>query len=378
MDTATMRDNFDNFDWNGMIIASPDLDGLVAASILCEHYPEARLVGFYDPNRQGHGEVYATNGVGVNDLQKAVWVDLDIMDARYLSIGQHMIHALSSPGPRYSIGSTAYTQHEFSMNPHHIIELGWDHELSVSQRCGSRLQGTRRRCRKIAYDFNACTLHGGTIRASDFVRGFRRKYPFSCSHFMLEIFGSPDSWSESQTFVLNLCDSTLATALKYRDNAYQWQQHMHRDCNFLSLLSQDDPSILFSGDYLRNQVHMLQSIVRSGLFESQIDVNSEIETISSIVGGRNLSKLAESRITSLNLQDLCSIFTKITGMRLVGEGIPQLIMRGTSIGIAGSELERDFRDYSNWLNENRVFSIAFTYSDRLQYTTGMELVHSMR
>ena len=69
--------------WNGGIITSPDWDGIVSAAIICAHFEKTHLIGFYVPNDDNDtSRVYLSDQINddniLDELENAVWVDLDI------------------------------------------------------------------------------------------------------------------------------------------------------------------------------------------------------------------------------------------------------------------------------------------------------------
>ena len=84
---------FENEDWDGGLVISPDWDGILCAALVCSHYEKAELIGFYDGTEIRLSTTALDDSeTALSTLQKAVWLDLDIFDSRFMSIGQHMIY----------------------------------------------------------------------------------------------------------------------------------------------------------------------------------------------------------------------------------------------------------------------------------------------
>ncbi len=379
--------------WNGGIITSPDWDGIVSAAIICAHFERAHLIGFYVPRENNHSRVYLSNEIidekVLSALQNSVWVDQDIFDSRFTSIGQHLISLYSGGHDSVVKGSHGFSRNIESINPHDYRLFGWDH-IATLPSCPQLLRkrgNTRRsRCGNTAYDFQFCGRHG-SLSGVAFERGYFSKYPFATAHFLLDGLGVPESFVHNALAfpIVSHCDSAILWAIKYRENALSWWDYFIENSLHCGHISSTNPNWFEVPNYVRDYGDFLLQLLDSGL----IDLgrrNEQPSTVAEIfqkfMKGTRYQSICADLFQNGNLSDLCHRFTSLTGMELRGEGECRVVMEGIANIISMTDDNLPLReipwgnDFSSWLNNRQVFSLAFTDKSTLSYTTGMELAVS--
>ena len=376
--------------WNGGIITSPDWDGIVSAAIICAHFEKTHLIGFYVPNDDNDtSRVYLSDQINddniLDELENAVWVDLDIFDRRFSSIGQHLISIFSGEHNPVIKGSHRFSRNPNSINPHDYRLVGWDHVLTFP-RCHQlrvrRGNTHRSRCDKKALDHQFCGIHGGLTKSA-FVRGFLSKYPFATAHFLLDGLGVPESFvRNSLSFpIVSHCDSAILWSIKYRENALSWWDYFSENSLHCGFISSNNPNWLDVPNHVRDYGNFLLQLLDSGL----IDLGARNEQPSSVVEilqkfwkGTRYQSICSDLYQNGDQSDLCERFTSLTGMVLRGEGECRVVMEGIAhkLSINDDTPLREIpweNEFSGWLNNHQVFSLAFTLGNTINYTTGMEL-----
>lgn len=158
---------------SGVVVASPDSDGLCCALLLSELFG-LRLGGVYTTTW-----LLLFDGTTVQQACDGLWVDHDVFDPRITNFGQHLIN--------FSAHDTALFSSNLSFNPNE---------------------------------------HFGQVFADSF-RGCRPKkrdkYPFGTVHYLLDALDVPfPEWGSRQFTCLAHSDGTWANFFKYPLNCQLW------------------------------------------------------------------------------------------------------------------------------------------------------------
>ncbi len=150
------------------LIIGDDLDAALSAALYLHTHPRAQLVGLY----RGYERIVCAADIPWEQALGAVWLDLDIYDARCRSLG------------------------------HHIVRLA----------AGDRLPGFASSC-------NLNEHYGRSV-----TQNFRQKYPLGTVHFLMWLYGVEIPARRDADLLLWLADSTYINGQtgRFRENVGAW------------------------------------------------------------------------------------------------------------------------------------------------------------
>ncbi len=218
---------------------------------------------------------------------------------------------------------------------HHIISLKNDDELPGH-----------------SHSLNPNALRGFSIQ-----QHFRRKYPLATVHFLLWLFEEKNLSPEAEMLVW-LADSTFVNAQYYRENVEEWAAQFFNFPSFVQLLP-----ALQTHDFEQN---LKEKILRR-MAANPLCRPSRSSYKSKHLGLNGFQCQFENpNAQNSNLQSLLTILSTLGGWPRLN--FPQRFggfLEGKRREIQVSEVPLLFSD---WLDQNGVFSYAFTYKDRLNCT----------
>lgn len=218
---------------------------------------------------------------------------------------------------------------------HHIISL----------ESGDELPGH-------SHSLNPNALRGFSIRAE-----FKRKYPLATIHFLLWLFGEKPLSPEAELLVW-LADSSYINAQQYRANVEEWATRFTDHPPFVEILPR----------------------LQTKEFEQQLK-----EKVLNRMAANPLCKPGHSRNKSMHLglngfqcqfenpntqngalQSLLDLLSMLSGWKRLPFPVRlESVIPGVRKEIPVADIRSPLGE---WLDQKGVFSYAFTYKDRLNYT----------
>ena len=303
------------------LVSSPDVDGLLSASILTKACG-AQLIGLYTTSH-----LLLFDQFTPEDALRALWTDQDINHKSIQCIGQHLVmHAGVDRLP---------TRHPFCFNPN------------------------------IHYQQTYQESFGGVSSTS------QDKYPFATCHMLLSFFGQDtNSLNNREKALLVHADGTFANIHNYRKNCEIWKDKMFPQSPFFSEVIPDYPSatnIVQAHKGLVNE--LIQAGVRQG--SSQTSRRELPDSLIELTGHQSIPYRKGQNITTF-LNKLNAIIA------VIGDGtqfdIPTI--REVQHSVSGNSGESIYPnqiirgEFDNILEEKKIFSHAFTAAQApLRYTT---------
>ena len=379
-------------DWNGKLVISPDVDGLVSANLI-SHLFNAELIGFYEVSNK-KSKVLLSEGNNWSDAESALWLDHDIIDPRIISVGQHMIHPYSHStfGLNYFDDRPDYFEfdrgspfqrHEKSFNPHDFGRFGWDNPQTFPI-CNQ--QG----CDGIAFPNDEfCRRHGGewtktAWNAANAARGFRRKYPFATIHLLLAALRNHEfEITPNAKMIIAHSDSAWLAATQNANNAEWWLYHALESEPNAERIAGTNPRHTTSRGTMLEHLHLIWSLddrkiinLASDQREQRESGVRELSIYSAGFTKANKQHLHPNWHLHGNLDELASNFSNLTGWNFsAAAGSLTTVAQGDSSKMDPRKPNQNSWEETNfgsWLNDQSVFSLAFTGMDVVRFTTGME------
>jgi hypothetical protein len=380
---------FENPKWDGSLIVSPDWDGIMSAAIVCSHYERASLIGFYDGGelRISSSTTESVDNI-VSKLERSIWLDVDIFDSRFVSIGQHLISPTANSCQRVG----GYSRHPLSHNPHDLIGRGWDYPLPPQQCLGVTQKGEP--CRKKGYPGNFCFQHGGEVKPANYDsetknnRGFTTKFCYATAQIILCALGLPEgvNFDSKLRDCIAHADSVAVTCSRYAGNSLMWHREYFSSSIYTSdvagpnapWISQREAVARLTDLVIElNDICILEtSTANPSQNESQIP---HLAVFTEGFSGKQVQRISDRWVVgTLDLSNLSDAVNQVTGLDLRGFGMCSRVFSGTRRKIDKKSIRGDGLPWSEigfdrWLNENQVFSLAFTGYETLRYTTNMQL-----
>lgn len=298
------------------VVLSPDVDGVMSFGLLRRAYPDATLLALYDgagltmvdPEFRGKPASEARDA-----LKAALWLDLDACNG-CVCIGQHVVD--------YKSGDEALNYRSIhSFNPNTVWGIG--------------LEGN-----------------------------FRSKYPFGTAHLLADTLPRPESDPSNLALMscLAVADSARANATKYRNNAWTWSRRMFEESPAHGSAVTHD---LFFGDEFerRRPFNEFKQDLKDCLL---LDVASwqsyqDLERGLGAIAARDVPCVIEAFETK------CLGLEAPSPVPKFGDDAPP---RTTSLvrthdGVSEFRAGKTLED---WIQENRVFSHAFTHAGAVNWT----------
>ncbi|MBN8215154.1 MAG: hypothetical protein J0L75_00840 [Spirochaetes bacterium] len=153
-----------------LVVCGDDLDALLSAALFLRHHPRARIAGFYSGFRD-----LLLMPEAAGDLERTVWIDLDISHPACPSLGHHVLKARRDD---------VFTGHGTSLNLN-------------------------------------------TLRGVDMAH-FRDKYPLGTVHFLAALYEEPIPEGSGMEGLLWLADSAFISGQshQYRENMGRWLEEV--------------------------------------------------------------------------------------------------------------------------------------------------------
>ncbi|MBK8194463.1 MAG: hypothetical protein IPK76_15085 [Lewinellaceae bacterium] len=289
----------------GMILGN-DLDSLLSGMYLHQKFGWP-VAGVYC----NYSRLWHTEAVGpfLEKLYsgKLIAVDLDIYHAAVPSLGHHII-ALNR--------EDALPGHSHSLNPNALRGFSVEHQ-------------------------------------------FFRKYPLSTLHFLLWLFGEPAISRDAELLVW-LTDSSFINAQQYRANVEAWVRHFAYP-SFTRLL----PAL---------QTPEFETLLRDRIL-SRMAPNALCRPGKPTYASRHLGlsgwqcQFDHPVVQQRDLEHLLALLADICDWKRLP--FPETfagLLDGRRLDIQVSALREIDTPFSEWLEQTGVFSYAFTFKDRLNYT----------
>ncbi len=374
-------------DWNGKLVVSPDVDGVVSANLI-SHIFDAELIGFYDPGSTS--VLRLCEGYDWSDAESALWLDHDIIDSRIISVGQHMIHPYAHSTTdlegfedrpdlfEYDRRSN-FQRNQQSFNPHDIGRFGWDHPRTFP-RCNQQ------DCEGIALsNETSCRRHGGSWTLGDWdkIRGFRRKYPFATIHLLLAALQHHElNITPRAELLIAHSDSAWLAATQNANNAEWWLRNvLHSEPNARSIAG-TLPQHTTNRETMLQHLRLIWSLDDAAIIdlanERRVQRESEVRELSIYAAGYTMGNKQHlhPRWENGNLDDLSNAISSMTGWNFrAASGSLNIMAEGDSEKLDPKKNPSwEGENFARWLEENRVFSLAFTGMDTLRFTTNMTIL----
>ena len=218
---------------------------------------------------------------------------------------------------------------------HHIISLKNDDDLPGH-----------------SHSLNPNALRGFSIR-----QAFRRKYPLATIHFLLWFFEEKNLSPEAEMLVW-LADSAFVNAQHYRENVEEWVTHFLDHPSFVRIL----PALQTLDFECDLQEKILRHMSRNPLCRPG---KSSYKSLHLGLNGFQCQFDDPNKQNEL-LQSLLGLLSSLSGWkRLPLPARFDGFLEGRRREMSVSEIRLPFGE---WLEREGVFSYAFTFKDRLNYT----------
>jgi hypothetical protein len=148
------------------VIVGDDLDAFLALILYLQHNPNAHVVGIYTQYKK----IFYDNSLSLNDLKKAVYIDLDVYSKNCRSLGHHIIR----------------------QNNFNVLE-NFENNCNLNEIVGRSVQ-----------------------------KDFFRKYPLGTIHFLMWLYETKTPLLPYSEALIWLADSTFINAQKYENNVKDW------------------------------------------------------------------------------------------------------------------------------------------------------------
>lgn len=203
------------------------------------------------------------------------------------------------------------------------------------------------------------SLNPNALRGFSIEQGFRRKYPLSTIHFLCWLL-EQKTLSPGAEMLVWLADSSFVNAQHYRSNVAEWAVFFLRHGQFSDIIPRLQ-TIDFEQDMQRN---ILQPLAQTPLARAG---NSRYKSVHLGLNGFQC-QFENPHTQNTLLQSLCAVLSELSGWRRLD--FPQHFAHalvGKRREIRVDALPRHL-PFGEWLAREGVFSYAFTFKDRLNYT----------
>lgn len=203
------------------------------------------------------------------------------------------------------------------------------------------------------------TLNPNLLTGRSVKQGFQRKYPLATIHFLLWLFDD-NHWADRAAELVWLADSSFINAQQYRENVNDWIIERMPLPAFTDLL----PAL-----QTRQFEEILQTRVLNSLVENPLCQPALQSAYRSKYLGLSGFQCQFNRPDHPALPDLLHRLHQLTGWAVLT--LPERYAgswSGRRFTISVGELLQNGRPFNEWLEHNEVFSYAFVFSNRLNYT----------
>ncbi len=201
------------------------------------------------------------------------------------------------------------------------------------------------------------TLNPNALRGFSVQQHFRRKYPLATIHFLLWLFEEKNLSPEAEMLIW-LADSAFVNAQHYRENVEEWVRQYLNLPSLVQILP-----VLQTLDFEQN----LKEKVLRRMAENPLCHPGKSGYKSLHLGLNGFQcQFEDPNKQNAALQSLLGLLSSLSGWQRLSlparfDGYPE----GKRREIPVSEIRLPFGE---WLEREAVFSYAFTYKDRLNYT----------
>lgn len=321
-------------EWAGQtepaIIVSPDLDGFLAAALLSDLFG-ARMVGAYTTK-----SLWLFDNYPIDNLDKALWLDLDVNRIGFRCIGHHII--------RLQPNDTLPTRDPRSFNPNDVMKKAWNGSFLGKDKPGIR------------------------------VKSRLDKYPFGTIHLLLAALLPDSEFPRSGRLApaLTHADGVWATARDYRGNCSLWAHEFFGDWPFLSeyLLRLTEDQEAFAR---QKQVHDELRALGLKAASSARRGGAAEDPWNAVRGMQELefdSRAVHFQPPLANLGKLCEWISYRSGWDLAAPTSAKRVVVGE---VSEEYPDRIKEDFGSWLSQKGVFSHAVTFIRTLRITKGISL-----
>jgi hypothetical protein len=201
------------------------------------------------------------------------------------------------------------------------------------------------------------SLNPNALRGFSVARGFRRKYPLATTHFLYWLFDE-QHFSPETHLLIWLADSAFINAQQYRDNVTEWVQKFMPHPAFIRARP-----VLNTADFeQRLSEKILRPMSANALCKP---TRSKYKSVYTGINGFQC-QFEDPNRQNHDLQSLLEILAHLSGQDCLPfprrfEGCATGRRQDLAVSDIGVSLDE-------WLEQAGVFSYAFTYKDRLNYT----------
>jgi hypothetical protein len=204
------------------------------------------------------------------------------------------------------------------------------------------------------------SLNPNALRGFSIQQHFRRKYPLATIHFLLWLFEEKNLSPEAEMLVW-LADSTFVNAQHYRENVEEWTTQFLNLPSFVQILP-----ALQTLDFEQN---LKEKILR------RMEGNALCRPSRSSYKSKHLGlngfqcQFENPNKQNAALQSLLDLLSNLSGWkRLFFPFVFEGFFSGKRTEARWEEALPDGIPFGEWLEREGVFSYAFTFKDRLNYT----------
>lgn len=301
------------------LISSPDVDGLLSASILSRAC-NAQLIGLYTTRH-----LLLFDQFTPEDALRALWIDHDINHESIQCIGQHLVmHAGVDRLP---------TRHLFCFNPN----------IYYKQTYQESFRGVRSTSRD--------------------------KYPFATCHMFLSFFGfDTNSLNHREKALLAHADGTFANIHNYARNCAIWKDLMFSKSPLFSEIMPDYSGAL---DIVREHTNLVEELVQAGINKrsSQTSQRDIPDSLIELTGHQNVPYQKGQKLSTF-LERFNAVAAVISnGTQFSTRPVHEIkhSVSGIYERMFPNQITQGQFDY--FLREKKIFSHAFTANSELRYTT---------
>ncbi|MDE0396378.1 MAG: hypothetical protein OXL96_01085 [Candidatus Poribacteria bacterium] len=306
--------------WDGSyLVSSPDVDGLLSASILGK-VSGARLIGLYTTRH-----LLLFDQFMPKDALHALWIDHDINHKSIQCIGQHLV--------MHSGVDRLPTRHPFCFNPNAHYGQTWRESF------------------------------GGIHSKS------QDKYPFATCHMFLSFFGlDTSSLNHREKALLAHADGTFANIHNYARNCAIWKDLMFPQSPLFLEIMPDYSGAL---DIVREHTNLVEELVQAGINKrsSQTSQRDIPDLLIELTGHQNVPYQKGQKLSTF-----LEKFNAVAAVISNGTQFSTRPVREIKHSVSGN-YERMFPnqiiqgEFDYFLKERKIFSHAFTANSELRYTT---------
>lgn len=303
------------------VVLSPDVDGLLTCALLATKFP-TNVLGVYTTTH-----LVLLDGATAEDAAHALWLDHDVSEPGVRCIGQHLVH--------HNATDTLPRREKFSFNPNVWKKQSWDQ--SFRGRNGLK----------------------------------RDKYPYGTCHFLADYLGvDPDAGDGDLPALLAHADGTWRTVVDYAPNATIWYDEMFQGNNFLETLRKEWHS---HPEWLSTHANVVVTLVDAGVSASpsRARIAALLPPEEQALTGRQ-----SIRYSPANPQNYVDKIRNVLAYIASEVGSSPTMGKKATSTISGSvetPYPNTLSDFDIFMEENQVFSHAFTDLRTLRYTTGIVL-----